>query len=139
VTKILLRRNEVKKGKFIALLASICLVVMLVLSACAEQAAPGAPAGAAQDKVYRVLNPTGVFVPVDCKACAPRLNSLAGKKILFYESEATNIILPTLLERLKKDYPTTTFDVVYTEAFGESTPTDQQKTTYQAVIRGVGW
>ena len=139
LTKILLRRNEVKKKQLIALLVSISLVLALVLSACAQTAGtPGAPAGAAGDKVYRVLNPTGIPSPVECKALAPRLGSLAGKKILFYQSEATNMQLPTLLERLKKDYPTATFDVVYTEGFGENTPTDQQK-TYQAVIRGVSW
>jgi hypothetical protein len=128
-----------KKKQVIALLVSICLILALVLSACTSATTTGTTAGTAQKEVYKVLNPTGIFVPVQTKPCAPRLDSLAGKKILFYESEATNIILPTLLERLKKDYPTTTFDVIYTEAFGERTPTDQQKATYQAVIRGVSW
>jgi hypothetical protein len=128
-----------KKGKLIALVASICLVALVVLSACAQQAATPGATGAPSKEVVKVLNPVGIPAPVDCKACAPRLNSLAGKKILFYQSEATNMQLPTLLERLKKDYPTSTFDVVYTEGFGENTPTSEQIKTYQAVIRGVSW
>ena len=125
--------------RLIIALAAVTLVLALVVSACAQGGTGGTTGGASQDKVYRVLNPQGAFVPVETKPAAPRLDSMAGKKILFYQSEATNMQLPTLLGRLKKDYPTTTFDVVYTEGFGERTPTDQQKQTYQAVIRGVSW
>jgi ABC-type oligopeptide transport system substrate-binding subunit len=136
----------VSRKKFIALLASICLVVMLVLSACTQQGGTtptgttptGTTTGAAQDKVYKVLNPTGIYIPVDCKALSARLDSLAGKKIRFYESEATNIQLPTLRARLEKDYPTTTFVVEHTESFGRSTPNDEDL-SMQAAIRGVGW
>jgi len=127
-----------KKGQVIALLVSICLVLALVLSACTQQGGTGATSGAAGEKVYKVLNPTGIYIPVQTVANAPRLDSLAGKKILFYESEATNMQLPALLERLKKDYPTTTFDVVYTASFGEAAPTEAYL-KLQAVIRGVGW
>jgi hypothetical protein len=90
------------------------------------------------DKVYKVLNPQGVYIPVDCKPIAARIDSLAGKKIFFYESEATNIQLPTLRARLTKDYPTTTFIVDHTESFGRSTPSADDLTV-QAAIRGVGW
>jgi hypothetical protein len=88
--------------------------------------------------VYKVLNPQGIYIPVDCKPDAPRLDSLAGKTILFYESEATNMQMPTLLTELQTDYPTATFVVVHTESFGEMNPTEDQKKN-QAVIRGVGW
>ena len=127
-----------KKGQFIALLVSICLVLALVLSACTQQGGTTTTGGAAGEKVYKVLNPQGIYIPVDCKPAAPRLDNLAGKKILYYESEATNMQMPTLRARLQKDYPTTTFFVVHTESFGEMNPTEDQK-KYQAVIRGIGW
>ncbi len=136
-----------RKG-VILILVSICLAALLILSACGQQGntststsqpagTNGSPSGSVEP-VYKVLNPAGVYIPVDCKANAPRIDSLNGKKILYYESEATNLLMPTLLEKLKKDYPTATFTVVHTESFGESTPTaDQLKNN--AVIRGVGW
>jgi len=91
-----------------------------------------------QAPVYKVLNPAGTYIPVDCVGLSKRLDSLAGKRILFYEAEATNMQLPTLLERLKKDYPTATFDVVYTELWGERVPTAEYLKV-NACIRGVGW
>jgi len=133
-----------------ATLVCIGLVLLIILSACAQQggntttstskpgATTGSTGGAKVEPTYKVLNPTGLYIPVDCKANAPRLDSLTGKKILYYESEATNILMPTLLEKLKKDYPTSTFDVIYTATFGEITPTADQL-THNAVIRGVGW
>ena len=90
------------------------------------------------DKTYKVLNPQGTYIPVDCKPLAPRLDSLAGKKILFYEAEATNMQMPYLLTRLQKDYPTATFLVVYTELWGETVPTEAYLQC-KASIRGVGW
>jgi len=91
-----------------------------------------------QAPVYKVLNPAGTYIPVDCVGLSKRLDSLAGKRILFYEAEATNMQLPTLLNRLKKDYPTATFDVVYTELWGERVPTAEYLKV-NACIRGVGW
>jgi hypothetical protein len=90
------------------------------------------------EPVYKVLNPTGIYIPVQTVAISARLDSLAGKKIRFYESEATNIQLPTLRAHLTKDYPTATFVVDHTEGFGRSTP-NADDLTMQAAIRGVGW
>ena len=90
------------------------------------------------EPVYKVLNPTGTRTAVDCKPCATRLDSLAGKKILYYESEGARNFMPLLLQTLRKDFPTGTFDLVYFDTFGNSTPSDQEK-TYQGYIRGVGW
>jgi len=134
-----------------ALFVSIGILIMLslVLSACGEQASPGQTTvtktvtasgqAAGQEPIKKVINPQGVFIPVETKSCAPRIDSLAGKKILYYESEATNMHMPTLLLRLKKDFPTATFDVIHVENFGSNTPTDDQKKNYKAVIRGGGW
>jgi len=135
------------------LVVGISLVLMLVLSACAPQETtpppttppPTTPPPATQpptqvevDKIYKVLNPMGTYVPVETHPLSARLDSLAGKKILYYQSEANPVIMPVLLPRLKQDYPTATFDVVVTEGFGRSTPNDSDK-TYQAAIRGVSW
>jgi ABC-type transport system substrate-binding protein len=98
------------------------------------------PVAATSDKVYKVLNPQGIPSAVECKALSPRLDKLDGKKILFYESEATNMQLPLLLEKLKAQFPTATFDTVYTASFGDRTATEAQlKGGYQAAIRGVSW
>jgi len=134
----------VKKTPVLLLLASIALIALMILPACSgggatttvTVTAPG-KTGKNQDPV-KVLNPAGSYIPVDCVGLAPRLDSLAGKTILFYEAEATNMQMPTLLARLKKDYPTATFNVVYTELWGEMSATDEQKKN-QACIRGIGW
>ena len=151
-------RIRVKKRQVIASLASIVLVLALILSACApaaEAPAPTTPAAPTTpttpttpaapqvvekvvEPTYKVLNPAGTYIPVECKPLAPRLDSLAGKKILFFEAEATDILLPTLLKRLQKDYPTATFVVYHTDVYGRTTP-DENDLTCQASIRGVGW
>jgi hypothetical protein len=135
-----------KKRLIITTAAVAILILVMVVAACSQNGGgttttskpAGGTTGKTEQPVYKVLNPQGVYIPVDCKACAPRLDSLAGKTILFYESEATNMFLPTLLKMLKEKYPTTTFNKVHTESFGEITPTDEQKKN-QAVIRGTGW
>ena len=151
---------RIRPKQLAAILVSICLVLVLVLSACTtEEATPATTSTPSTstpststtappatqivteqiDKVYKVLNPTGLRIPVECSACAPRLDTLAGKTILYYQSEANPVIMPCLLERLKEDYLTTTFDVLYTESFGSSSPTEEQIETYDAVIRGISW
>jgi ABC-type transport system substrate-binding protein len=149
------------RKKTIALVVSVVLVLALLLSACTTETTPtqtstpttstpstSTPSTTAPpatqivtqqiEKVYKVLNPQGSYIPVDCVGLADRLDTLAGKKILFYEAEATNMQMPTLLEFLKEDYPTTDFLVVYTELWGETVPTEEYLTC-DACIRGIGW
>lgn len=141
-----------------AILLSTCLVLALVLSACGTDttttpattsnpttSTPSTSTPATQvvekqvDKVYRVLNPQGIPTQVVCSSLAPRLDSLAGKKILYYISEAgTGQQMPYLLEMLKAEYPTATFDVIETSQFGHETPTEEHL-TYDACIRGNAW
>jgi hypothetical protein len=147
----------VNKKQIITLLVGISLIMTLVLSGCGSgtgatptatvtvtatktvtPTATGTTTAAPVEKTYKVLNPQAVYVPVETKPCAPRLDNLAGKKILYYQSEANPVIMNFLWEKLKKDYPTSTFDRVYTEAFGESTPTEAQL-KYEACIRGISW
>jgi hypothetical protein len=135
---------ELGKRLFITTAAIVVLVLVMVISACSQGGTSTtitktvAATGTAEQAVYKVLNPQGIPAPVDCKALSPRLDSLAGKKILFYQSEATNMQLPVLLDKLKAAYPTATFDTVYTASFGDRVPTDEQK-QHQACIRGVSW
>ena len=138
-----------KKRLFISVTVVAILVLVMIISACGQSATtttskPGATtkpsATSGQTKpIEKVVNPQGVYIPVETKPCAPRIDSLAGKTILYYESEATNMHMPTLLIQLKKDYPTATFDVIHVENFGSNTPTAEQIAKYKAVIRGVGW
>ena len=129
-----------KKKQLIALLVSFSLILALVLSACAE----GGTGGAAQDKVYKVLNPQGNYISVETHGLAPRLDSLAGKNIFYYQSEANPVIMPVLLARLKKDYPTATWKFFETQGYGVDTPTDDTNAVsglkgVDATIRGIGW
>lgn len=127
------------RKQVIALLFSFSLVLALVLSACAQGGTTTGAAGAGQDKTYNIVNPTGIFIPVETHPLAARLDSLAGKTIIYYESEANPIIMPVLLEKLKKDYPTATWKYFETQNQGEDTPTADQMKGAQAVIRGISW
>jgi hypothetical protein len=129
-----------ERKKLLALLVSFTLVLALGLSACTQQASPTTPAGSTggATDVYNVLNPQGIYVPVQTVGLAPRLSTLGGKTILYYQSEANPVMMPVLLPRLQQDYPTATFTAIYTESFGLNTPGDEIK-GIDAVIRGVSW
>jgi len=133
--------------KLFILLMSVSLILILILAACGGQTTttttkPGATSTAtapAAKEVFKVLNPQGVYIPVETKPLAPRLNSLAGKNIWWYQSEANPVIMPVLLERLKKDYPTTTFRYFETQGWGTDAVTADELKGIDAVIRGIGW
>ena len=142
-----------KKRQVIALLGSTALALALVLSACApaaETPAPAAPTTPAAPQVvetvvekvvapvYKVINPQGTYIPVDCKPCAPRLTTFDGKTILAYKSEGSSIIWPALYPVLQQKFPNTKWVYVDTEGFGRSTPNDADLAC-DAMIRGVSW
>ena len=132
-----------KRKKLILLLASIGFILALVLPGCAAEdggngtTAPGTN-GSATDPILRVLNPKGKIIPVEMNPNAPRLDTIDGKTILYYESEATNMHMPELLRRLKQDHPTTTFIVEHVENFGDRNPTEVHLSV-DGAIRGVSW
>ena len=138
-----------KKAKFVALLASSFLVLVIVLSACAQQppTTTGGPAATSTPTTktqvvaptFKVLNPVGNYIPVQTAPLAPRLSSLAGKNIWYYESEANPVIMPVLLARLKKDYPTATWKYYETQGWGTDAVTAEELKGVDAVIRGIGW
>jgi hypothetical protein len=133
VTRIFMRRNEVKRKKLIVLLASVALVLVLVLSGCGG-------GGVAEDKVYQALNPAGIFIPVDTVGLAERLDTINGKTIYLIQGEADPVIMPALNNVVNEDYPNTTW-VYYNpvSSFGPGTPDDTVKAEADAVIRGIGW
>jgi len=96
---------------------------------------PGPPP---HGKKYSCLNPHSTMRSVEYQGLAPRLDSLDGKNILYYQSEANQVIMPVLLEKLRADYPTATFTLLDTEHFGEAIPTEAQL-GYDAMIRGICW
>jgi hypothetical protein len=159
-----------KNKKSIALGASILLILAMVITACTETpAAPpvSSPTATQQstvatttpkaatpsptsttvevEKKYNVLNPTGIFKPVQTQGLAPRLDTLDGKTIWVNGGEADPVIWPALIERLRKDYTKTTFVYIVVSTYGPSTPEDEVlgkvegKKKADAVIRGNGW
>jgi len=137
----------------VALLASSLLVFVIVLSACSQQTPPTSgpsattstsktttpPTSGGEKTIFKVLNPVGNYIPVQTAPLAPRLSSLAGKNIWYYESEANPVIMPVLLARLKKDYPTATWKYYETQGWGTDTVTAEELKGVDAVIRGIGW
>jgi hypothetical protein len=106
----------------------------------------------AKDKTYRSVNPAGVFIPVQTKGLAPRLNNIDGKTIYVCQGEADPVIMPALYKRLVKDYTKTTFLYYDRSDFGPNVPgsgavassTGQPEDPdilkkVQGVIRGIGW
>ena len=127
------------KGTVLTILIACILVAALIAVVVPAMAAPK---NTDIDKggKYNILNPAGIPTELpEMHPLAPRLDTIAGKTILYYETEANDLMLPTLLELLEADYPTTTFDVIYTEGYAENAPTQEQIDTYDACIRGVAW
>jgi hypothetical protein len=100
----------------------------------------------------RAINPTGLFVPVQTKPLAPRLDKIDGKTIYVCQGEADPVIMPALYKRLVKDYPGTKFIYYDRSDFGPNVPgtggvatsTNQPEDPdilkkVDAVIRGNGW
>jgi hypothetical protein len=154
-----IKEKRLNKKQIVTLLVGISLIMVLVLSSCssgtgatptatvtvtttktAQPTATATTTAASVEKTYKVLNPAGTYIPVDCKPLAPRLTTFDGKTIFYYQSEANAVIMPVLIEKLRKDYPRTTFTYqnLETGAFGLSTPGEELK-GMDAVIRGVSW
>ena len=150
-----------RRSRLIALVASITLVVVLVLSSCNGGATPNPSATATAtttptptsgpvatptprvievEKEYRVMNPTGIFIPVETQALSPRLDTINGKTIYVIQGEADPVIMPALAAELPHAYPNATF--VYYEpssSFGPSSAPDTVVDEADGVIRGIGW
>ncbi len=138
-----------KRNKFISLLFSILLILVLVVTGCVVNAASVQQTGSADsiqaataqiDKSWNAMSPRGIQLPVTIKPLAARLDTFDDKTIYIVQGEADPIIFPALFERMKKDYTKTTW-VNYnpSSSFGPTTPDDQTKAEAKAVIRGNSW
>ena len=131
--KNIIRRDEVNRKNLIVLVASVMLILALLLPGCG-----GAQVGGT-DKTYRVLNPQGIFVPVETKALASRIDTLDGKTIWVLQAEADPVIMPALWEQLQRDYSNTTWKRTVTSSTSPKRLTEEEQKTAQAAIGGIGW
>jgi hypothetical protein len=160
------------KGKnLIPIAASIVMAIALVAIACTQAAAPTtttptstkttAPVASTPaptttivevDRKYNVVDPTGIFRPVQTQAISARLDTIDGKTIYVCQGEADPVIMPALYKRLVKDYTKTKFIYYDRSDFGPTTPgtggasssTNQVEDPdilkkVQGIIRGIGW
>lgn len=138
-----------KRKNFIALTASIFLILVLVATGCVVNAASIKQAGTTQsrsattaqiDKSWNALSPRGIQLPVQIKPLAARLTTMDGKIIYIVQGEADPIIMPALNDTLRKNYPKTNWNYYNpSSSFGPTTPDDQTKAEAQAVVRGNAW
>ena len=148
-----------KKTPVLFILVSIALIALMILPACSGGTATettttvtvtktvqgtgttGAAVTKEVDKIYKVINPQGNYIPVETKGLAPRLDTLNGKYIYVEESEANPRIMPALLKRLKAEYEPkgSTFHYAASASFGPSTPDEDCLKNAKCVIRGIAW
>ena len=139
-----------KGVRLFALVSSIALILVLVLSGCGN--GDGGNGGSTEDKEYRALNPTGIFIPVETSGLAERLDTIEGKTIYVCQGEADPVIMPALIIALRNEYTGTTWIYYDRSDFGPSRPgtggaatsTNQPEDPdildkVDAVIRGNGW
>ena len=141
-----------KRKYLLALMVSIMLILVMVVTSCAP-AEPGATStSSVKDRSYRAMNPTGLFIPVEIKPLAERLATIEGKTIYVCQGEADPVIMPALYKVLKEKYPKTTWIYYDRSDFGPNVPgtggvssTSKQVEDpdilkkVNAVIRGIGW
>ncbi|MFC2022778.1 hypothetical protein ACFLTL_01265 [Chloroflexota bacterium] len=128
-----------QRRKIIALIVSIALVLVVVLTGCGN-GGNGGNGATAVDKEYRVVNPLGDYIPVETEALSPRLDTIDGKTIYIIQGEADPVIMPALAAALPIAYPNTTF-VFHNpiNGMGASAPDDQTIEEADAIVRGNGW
>ena len=136
------------------LLFSIILILVMVSTSCTPTTTqPGATTTSTQptvtvtatpttkveyrETIYRVLNPRGIEPPVDCKALAPRLDTLDGKTVQVTIAEAEPIIAGPLGERLLRIIPRLLGKPSGCRLRSQRTYGSDEKA--DAAIFGIGW
>jgi hypothetical protein len=94
---------------------------------------------AQRDKVYKCLNPRGIEAEVDTQPLAPRLDKLDGKKIVISAQEVDPVIMPALIERLKRDLPNVNWLVKDSGVTEQVALTEEEMDSAGALIQGVAW
>jgi predicted esterase len=92
-----------------------------------------------RDRVYKCLNPGGIQESVDVEPLAPRLDKLDGKNIVISCQEADPVIMPALVERLKRDFPKVNWRVKDSHETSSISMTPEEMETTDAVVQGVAW
>jgi|WetSurMetagenome_2_1015567.scaffolds.fasta_scaffold411611_1 hypothetical protein len=159
LTTLLLRKKgalikDVKMRQLLVVVLAIVSVMAMVLTSCGsgnsttpaatvtvtatKTVTASAPATTAGAKVYKALNPAGVYIPVETKPNAPRLTTFDGKKILIYQSEGSSIIMPATWRKAQATLTKSILSTVIVESFGRGTP-DENDLKVEGVIRGVSW
>jgi len=144
-----------KRISFVALLATLGLIMIVLVPGCSQPGATSTPPSSSApvvtttapgttvtntvDKTYKVINPNGTFIPIETKPLAARLDTIDNKTIYFTESEANPRIMPALLKKMKETYTKTNFVYTATASFGDSVPSDDMLKNAQGYIRGISW
>ena len=135
-----------KKKKLIALLASIGLVLVLVMTGCTPAAEPEVVEKIVEktvtvevEKEYKPLNPIGEDTAHELGPLAPRIDSLDGKTIVIAMGEGSPVIMPALYERIQKEFPTSTFIFKDSRTTRPPPMTDEELEVAEAVIIGNAW
>ncbi len=135
-----------KNTKLIILLVTVILILIMVIPGCTQKSPTLSTTTGEQqsttkvkDAIYRVLNPRGIAPKVDTKSLAPRLDTLDGKTIWISQAEADPVIMPALIERLKKEYTKTTWETKVTSSTGPIELSADEMKKAQALIQGNAW
>ena len=94
---------------------------------------------AQKDKIYRCLNPRGIEAEVDTQPLAPRLDKLDGKRIAINAQEVDPVIMPALIERLKRDLPNVNWLIKDSGVTEQVSLTEEEMGSTDALIQGVAW
>jgi hypothetical protein len=145
------------KKKSLTALIAVIILILVISASCGTTSQPtptatkpaattsSAPAAAPttqivmKDKAYKVINPTGEFIPVETKPLAARLDTMDGKTIWMCQTEADPVIMPALWDRLQKEFTKTTWKKTVTSATTPLRLTADEQKTAQAMISGVAW
>lgn len=147
------------KMKTTVLLASIVLIILLFVMGCSSATQPTSTATSTTTKpvatststpttttkveykepIYRIINPVGIDQPVDLSPLAKRIDGLAGKTIAVCMAEGSPMVMPTLMTRIKKEFPTSTFVFTESRTTGPTRLTTDEEKGVQAMIIGNSW
>ena len=91
-----------------------------------------------KDKVYKVLSPVGIELPVELFPLAPRLDSINGKTIHFSITGEPDITI-ALEKQLKVDYPNVRWTIKKSYTPAPVYLSEEEMKTTDGVILGVCW
>lgn len=115
------------------------VVVSLLVSALIISTVLAAPSPGNEDLIVKALNPAGRHMPLEVQGLAPRLDTIDGKTIYIHQGEADPVLMPALLELVKKKYPNVKWRYIAHSDFGPRKAENEVLAEADAVIKGVAW